>query len=405
MSLSAQLITYKRLLEEEYGVDCHVRKGNPPSRRFSAGSESADYFYDEFRRREQKPQRNHRERLSAAVDKKGGAHGDSPRRRAARKASPNRHDSYKGREDYDYYNDPAAKAMPTPPLPPPNVEYEDEDAKEYYDFKPDMKRGDSGGDGGRGAPFREAADDSDDERPARKRAEENHPRARKNEAPRQAAKESHEYPSIEDEGPIRPGSSYEYGFEEGFSKKKLKMKAGNDEEDAFFEDDSEEGGDQTAPNRRGRRQDAPAVTSDEEELDEEAERMDAGAEDDVQVRPKKRSAAEDEDEDEDPFFTGKLARAKQHRRFQRSRYMQMEDDGYEEAHHRRQNTSGTWPRARAKRGAMLERLLYAACNVHMYHIDLKRCDRGIMDEVASLYNVTVRLSRSLSAASKSSACV
>lgn len=50
-------------------------------------------------------------------------------------------------------------------------------------------------------------------------------------------------------------------------------------------------------------------------------------------------------------------------------------------------------------------VLFTACNAHMYHISLKRCDRGIMDEVASLYNVTVRLSRSVSRLAKSGACM
>ncbi|KAL3214339.1 hypothetical protein MRX96_007139 [Rhipicephalus microplus] len=225
MSLSAQLVTYKRLLEEEYGVDCRSKGDMSP--RFSAGSESADYFYDDLRKREHKTQRKPRERQPPAVPsgRKGDSdfydYGDNRRRRgAARKPAPNKHDAYKNREEYDYYNDPA-KVMPTPPVPPPNVEYEDEDAKEYYDFRPDVKRGDQGGDAGRGSGgrFRRGHDDVEDERPQRRSVDDGERRSkpRKNEAP-QETKEGHAYQ--DDEAPVRPGSSYDYSFEEGFSKKK-----------------------------------------------------------------------------------------------------------------------------------------------------------------------------------------
>ncbi|KAL1440117.1 hypothetical protein MTO96_009930 [Rhipicephalus appendiculatus] len=290
MSLSAQLVTYKRLLEEEYGVDCRTKGEMSP--RFSAGSESADYFYDDLRKREQRSQRNHRERPPppAPSGRKGDSdsydYGDSRRRRgAARNAVPNKRDAYKGREDYDYYNDPA-KAMPTPPLPPPNVEYEDEDAKEYYDFKPDTKRGDPGGDTGRGSRgrFRRGGDDLEDERPQRRPVDDGERRlkSRKNEAPQETGKEGHAYQ--DDEGPIRPGSSYDYGFEEGFSKKKLKR---NDrsEDASFFEDDQDSERIERAPRRRNRRQDAPAVVdpsddaeeaSDEERINRRRRRWRAG---------------------------------------------------------------------------------------------------------------------------------
>ncbi|KAK8777857.1 hypothetical protein V5799_020802 [Amblyomma americanum] len=342
MSLSAQLVTYKRLLEEEYGVDCRVRDSGALSRRFSAGSDSGDYSYDDSRKREQKSQRNsHHERPQPASGRKADSYeyDDGPRRRGGvRKAAPSRPGAYKGREDYDYYND-QAKAMPTPPLPPPNVEYEDEDAKEYYDFKPDVKRGDQSGDGGRGTRGRLRRGPEDDERPSRKskRADGRSKGGRKNEAPQEKAAKDHAYADDDDESPVRPGSSYDYGFEEGFSKKKLKRNDRN-EDASFFEDDQDS---EQEDRRRNRRQDAPALGNvpddDDETLDEE--RMNAGLDAEKNIRGSRRARVDDEDDDEDPFFRGKLARAKQDRKFQRSRYMQMEDDGYEEAQ-RRKNLSG-----------------------------------------------------------------
>ncbi|CAN7939681.1 unnamed protein product, partial [Ixodes hexagonus] len=290
MALSAQLITYKRLLEEEYGVDCRTRGTGVLSRHPVPGGNTGDYFYDNYQGRNRQSAAEHRRRKDRDMDDSYD-YGEGQRRRASKHLPPKRRDSYKGRDDYDYYNDPA-KAVPTPPGAPPNVDYEDDDAKEYYDFKPDKKRGGEtgGSDNGKGSRGR------DPKNAAMSPREGNEYRARRNalakddqgdgvEAakPEKTAKDSPVYPSFEDEeGPARPGSSYEYGFEEGYSKKK-KPAEGRGGSDDIFEDDGENG--ERSPRNTGRRhrQDAPELGSghseddaDDDDEDDDAERMDSG---------------------------------------------------------------------------------------------------------------------------------
>lgn len=358
MSLSAQLITYKRLLEEEYGVDCRIRGPSVLGRRTVSGAKGGDYFYDDFKKRDRQSAADHRRKSDRDTDSYDYA--EPKMRRGSRNSARNRKDKLKGRDDYDYYNDPA-KAMPTPHGPPPKVEYEDDDAKEYYDFKPDMKRGDSPGPdntgGTRGRLHRNSdggADEGEDNPTAKRKAhaEERHSnnpefgRADKSEAALETPKEGHVYPSFEDEGPLRPGSSYEYGFEEGFSKKKAAVKKRTEDDDFFSNDEKDTDYEQERKQKRRRRQDAPEVGSghtDAEAEDEEDEADDPGemnsgignlaaADDEEAVASAelKQSPGEDDDEEENPFFKGKLARAKQNRKFQRSRYKQIEDDGFED---------------------------------------------------------------------------
>ncbi|EEC01910.1 hypothetical protein IscW_ISCW001339 [Ixodes scapularis] len=288
MSLSSQLITYKRLLEEEYGVDCRMHGPSVLSRRTASGSNTGDYLYESYQGRNRQSAAEHRRRKDRDTDESYD-YGETQRRHASNNVAPRYKGNYKGRENYDYYNDPA-KAVPTAPGSPPNVEYEDDDAKEYYDFKPDKKRGEPGGaDSGKGARGRDHKNaaisprEVDENQSRRKRlAGAGRVDGAEIAKPGKTVKDSPVYPSFEDEeGPARPGSSYEYGFEEGFSKKENQPEE-RESGDDIFEDDDQNG--EGVPRNLGRRhrQDSPEAgpghpedAADDDDEDD-TERMNSG---------------------------------------------------------------------------------------------------------------------------------